>query len=137
MNSTKKMFTFLMVMLMILSVFATTSVASADNPPVQGPTVTADPNSPTGYTVTFVYYNPNATGVRLAGDLTLLDVNTGPSIRYQPEEWQLGRYHVGGVEFLRDMTEDAAREVRRRRSGFYSRRLDTARDDCLQARPAR
>ena len=108
MNSTKKMFTFLMVMLMILSVFATTSVASADNPPVQGPTVTADPNSPTGYTVTFVYYNPNATGVRLAGDLTLLDVNIGSSTRFQPEEWQTGRYHAGGVEFLRNMTVDAA-----------------------------
>jgi enterochelin esterase-like enzyme len=108
MNTTKKMFTFLVTMLMILSVFATTSVASADDPAlVPGPNITADPASPTGYTVTFVYYNPNATGVRLAGDLTLLDVNTGPSIRYQPEEWQLGRYHVGGVEFTRDMTEDA------------------------------
>ena len=113
MNTTKKMFAFLMTILMVLSVFTMTSVASAaesaqDNiPPVQGPTVTADPDSPTGYTVTFVYYNPNATGVRLAGDLTLLDVNTGPSIRYQPEEWQTGRYHSGGVEFLRDMTVDA------------------------------
>lgn len=113
MKTTQKMFTFLMAMIMILSVFTMTSVASAANsaqdsvPPVQGPTITADPASPTGYSVTFVYYNPNATGVRLAGDLTLLDINTGPSIRYQPEEWQLGRYHVGGVEFLRDMTEDA------------------------------
>jgi enterochelin esterase-like enzyme len=112
MKTTKKMFTFLIAALMILSVFPMTSIASAansaqDSVPVQGPTVTADPDSPTGYTVTFVYYNPNATGVRLAGDLTLLDVNTGPSIRYQPEEWQLGRYHVGGVEFLRDMTQDA------------------------------
>lgn len=112
MNTTKKMFNFLMAMLVILSVFTTTSVASAANsaqdslPPVQGPTVTADPASPTGYTVTFVYYNPNATGVRLAGDLTLLDVNTGPSIRYQPEAWQTGRYHAGGVEFTRQMTKD-------------------------------
>ena len=59
MNTTKKMFAILMAMLMTLSVFLTTSVASADNPPVQGPTITADPNSPTGYTATFVYYNPN------------------------------------------------------------------------------
>lgn len=56
--------------------------------------------------MTFVYYNPNATQVRLAGDLTLLDLNTG-NTRYQPEEWQTGRYHVGGTEFLRDMTRDA------------------------------
>ncbi|BCJ59636.1 alpha/beta hydrolase-fold protein [Micromonospora endophytica] len=72
----------------------------------QGATVTADRNSPTGYTVTFVYHNPNATQVRLAGDLTLLDVNTGTT-RYQPEQWQPGRYHSGGTEFLRDMTKDA------------------------------
>jgi len=106
MNTTKKMFGFLMAMLLILSVFATTSVASADNPPVQGPTITADPTSPTGYTVTFVYYNPNATQVRLAGDLTLRGIGEGTT-RFQPEAWQLGRYHVGGVEFLRDMTKDA------------------------------
>lgn len=82
--------------------------AFAEDPAiVQGPTVTADSSSPTGYTVTFVYYNPNATQVKLGGDLTLLDVNTGSSIRYQPEDWQTGRYHAGGVEFLRDMTKDA------------------------------
>jgi enterochelin esterase-like enzyme len=88
-------------------IIASTDFAFAEEPAiVQGPTVTADPDSPTGYTVTFVYYNPNATQVRLAGDLTLLDVNTG-NTRYQPEAWQTGRYHCGGTEFLRDMTKDA------------------------------
>ena len=74
--------------------------------PVQGTTVTANADSPTGYTVTFTYHNENATQVRLAGDLTLLDVTTG-NTRYQPEAWQTGRYHAGGTEFLRDMTKDA------------------------------
>lgn len=78
---------------------------------VEGATVKADRRSPTGYTVTFVYHNPNATQVRLAGDLTLLDVDTG-NTRYQPEEWQPGRYHSGGTEFLRDMTRD--------RRGYWS-----------------
>jgi enterochelin esterase-like enzyme len=73
---------------------------------VEGATVRADHDSPTGYTVKFVYHNPNATQVRLGGDLTLLDVNTG-NTRYQPEEWQTGRYHSGGTEFLRDMTKDS------------------------------
>lgn len=73
---------------------------------VEGPNITADAGSPTGYTVTFVYHNPNATLVRLAGDLTLLGIGTGTT-RYQPEEWQQGRYHSGGTEFLRDMTKDA------------------------------
>lgn len=72
----------------------------------QGATVTANPDSPTGYTVTFVYHNPNATQVRLAGDLTLLGIGTGTT-RYQPEQFQTGRYHAGGTEFLRDMTKDA------------------------------
>jgi enterochelin esterase-like enzyme len=73
---------------------------------VEGATVVADRGSPTGYTVRFVYHNPNATQVSLAGDLTLLDVNTG-NTRYQPEEWRTGRYHCGGTEFLRDMTKDS------------------------------
>jgi len=107
MKTTKKMFAFLMAMLLTLSVFVTPSVARADDPaPVEGPTITADPASPTGYTVTFVYYNPNATQVRLAGDLTLRGIGEGTT-RFQPEAWQLGRYHSGGVEFLRDMTKDA------------------------------
>lgn len=75
-------------------------------PVVEGATVKPDHGSPTGYTVTFVYHNPNATQVRLAGDLTLLDLDTG-NTRYQPEEWQPGRYHAGGTEFLRDMTRDS------------------------------
>jgi hypothetical protein len=74
--------------------------------PVPGATVIADPDSPTGHSVTFVYYNPNATRVQLAGDLTLLDIHTGTT-RYPPEAWQTGRYHCGGAEFLREMTQDA------------------------------
>ena len=36
---------------------------------VEGPTVMEDPESPTGYSVTFVYKNDTADAVRLAGDL--------------------------------------------------------------------
>ncbi|MBO3087641.1 alpha/beta hydrolase-fold protein [Cellulomonas dongxiuzhuiae] len=78
--------------------------AHADTP-APGVTVVADPSSPTGYMVTFVYHNENASQVRLAGDLTLLDVNTGTT-RYEPEEWRPGRYHAGGVEFVRQMVRD-------------------------------
>ncbi len=80
--------------------------ALADTSPAQGATVTPNPDSPTGYTVTFVYHNPDATQVRLAGDLTLLGIGTGTT-RYQPEQFQPGRYASGGTEFLRDMTKDA------------------------------
>lgn len=77
----------------------------------EGFTVIEDSESPTGYFVTFVYKNGNATRVQLAGDLELRDLTDPPAsfpssgIRYQPEEWHTGRYHVGGNEFLRDMTE--------------------------------
>ncbi|WFE38207.1 alpha/beta hydrolase-fold protein [Micromonospora sp. WMMD998] len=90
-----------------VTVSAPAAVAGRHRPAVApGATVKPDHKSPTGYTVTFVYRNPNATQVRLAGDLTLLDLDTGTT-RYQPEEWQPGRYHAGGTEFLRDMTRDA------------------------------
>ena len=84
---------------------AAPAAVAADPPTTPGAHVVAEPQSPTGYTVTFVYSNPNATQVRLAGDLTLLDVGTG-NTRYQPEAWQPGRYHAGGTEFLREMTKD-------------------------------
>ncbi|MET7752098.1 Ig-like domain repeat protein [Micromonospora sp. NPDC005367] len=98
-------------MLALMSVgtgaIASAPAAVANEPTmVEGATVRADSDSPTGYTAKFVYHNPNATQVRLGGDLTLLDVNTG-NTRYQPEEWQTGRYHSGGTEFLRDMTKDS------------------------------
>ncbi|WP_158566365.1 alpha/beta hydrolase-fold protein [Micromonospora craterilacus] len=82
------------------------AAAAGEPAKVDGATVKADSGSPTGYTATFVYHNPNATQVRLAGDLTLLDVGTG-NTRYQPEAWQPGRYHAGGTEFLRDMARDS------------------------------
>ena len=38
-----------------------------------GPTIIADPDSPTGYTGHFVYYNPTATSVRFVADILLRD----------------------------------------------------------------
>src|SRR5690349_14971362 len=38
-----------------------------------GPTILADPSSPTGYTGHFVYYNPTATSVRFVADILLKD----------------------------------------------------------------
>ena len=47
-----------------------------------GPTVVADPNSPTGYTGHFVYYNPTATSVRFVADILLR--NWAGSDRHRP-----------------------------------------------------
>jgi len=102
----KRILGFTLLLAICLTLFSGIPVFAEEPEIVEGATVTKDPNSPTGYTVTFVYYNPNATRVQLAGDLTLRDVNDTTNVRYQPEEWQTGRYHVGGTEFLRDMTKD-------------------------------
>ncbi|NLJ75092.1 MAG: hypothetical protein GX331_08890 [Firmicutes bacterium] len=115
----KPMLSLILMLLVCLSLGARTFTAYASETNTtygteiyrEGATVTEDPESPTGYTVTFVYKNENATRVQLAGDLELRDVNDPPAVfpspgtRYQPEEWQPGRYHVGGNEFRRDMIE--------------------------------
>jgi enterochelin esterase-like enzyme len=91
---------------MSIFMFPSSRMITPAKGPMPGATVIADPDSPTGHSVTFVYYHPNATRVQLAGDLTLLDIHTGTT-RYPPEAWQTGRYHCGGAEFLREMTQDA------------------------------
>lgn len=101
----KFMLCLVIALLMFMSLGSARTASALGPDLVPGPNVKADPASPTGYYVTFVYYNPNATQVRLAGDLTLRGVGEGTT-RFQPEEWKLGRYHAGGVEFLRDMTKD-------------------------------
>lgn len=80
--------------------------AIAEEAKQEGPIVVEDAGSPTGYSVTFVYKNETADAVRLAGDLTLLETGDADKNRYEPEDWKTGRYHAGGVEFLRDMTKD-------------------------------
>lgn len=62
-----------------------------------GPTVYADPNSPTGYTGQFVYYNPDATSVRFVADILLRNwADTADPTVYQPEEYFPGLMRGGG-----------------------------------------
>ena len=65
--------------------------------PTPGPTVYADPNSPTGYTGHFVYYNPDATSVRFVADILLRNWAdlTDPTV-YQPSQYQPGLMRGGG-----------------------------------------
>jgi hypothetical protein len=62
-----------------------------------GPTVIADPNSPTGYTGHFVYYNPTATSVRFVADILLRNWadQTDPTV-YQPQQYRPGLMRGGG-----------------------------------------
>ncbi|MBW9094387.1 hypothetical protein JNB62_11900 [Microbacterium jejuense] len=62
-----------------------------------GPTVYADPSSPTGYTGHFVYYDPDATSVRFVADILLRNWadQSDPTV-YQPSQYTPGLMRGGG-----------------------------------------
>ena len=63
-----------------------------------GPTVIQDPDSPTGYTVHFVYRNTTATSVRFVADILLRDwENTSNTTVYQPSQYRPGLMRGGGA----------------------------------------
>ena len=81
---------------MVLSVAPLTAQADeVDLTP--GPTIVADPDSPTGYTGHFVYYNPTATSVRFVADILLRNWEdpTDTTI-YQPSQYRPGLMRGGG-----------------------------------------
>lgn len=62
-----------------------------------GPTIIADPDSPTGYTGHFVYYNPDATSVRFVADILLRNWADPTDTKvYQPSEYKPGLMRGGG-----------------------------------------
>lgn len=70
-----------------------------------GPTVVADPGSPTGYTGHFVYHNPTATSVRFVADILLRNwENPTDTTVYQPSEYRPGLMRGGGAYDV-EMTE--------------------------------
>jgi hypothetical protein len=83
-----------------------TAPAQADEPPTPGPTVYADPNSPTGYTGRFVYYDPTATSVRFVADILLRDwENPTNTTVYQPSQYRPGLMRGAGAYDVQ-MTND-------------------------------
>ncbi|GIF45762.1 enterochelin esterase-like enzyme [Asanoa ferruginea] len=63
-----------------------------------GPHVVADPNSPTGYTGHFVYYNPTATSVRFVGDMLLRNwADPTDTTVYQPQQYRPGLMRGAGA----------------------------------------
>jgi len=75
------------------------SVVQADEVDLTpGPTIVADPDSPTGYTGHFVYYNPTATSVRFVADILLRDWENPTATRvYQPSEYRPGLMRGAGA----------------------------------------
>lgn len=69
-----------------------------DADPTPGPTVIADPDSPTGYTGHFVYYDPDATSVRFVADILLRNwADPADTKVYQPSEYEPGLMRGGGA----------------------------------------
>jgi hypothetical protein len=63
-----------------------------------GPTIVADPDSPTGYTGHFVYHDPDATSVRFAADILLRNwEDPTDTTVYQPQEYRPGLMRGGGA----------------------------------------
>ncbi|WP_314505471.1 putative Ig domain-containing protein [uncultured Microbacterium sp.] len=88
-------------MVLALAMVVGTSAVAAQADEVDltpGPTVVADPNSPTGYTGHFVYYNPTATSVRFVADILLRDWDNPTSTTiYQPSQYRPGLMRGGGA----------------------------------------
>ncbi|MBX6723022.1 MAG: hypothetical protein IRY92_07285, partial [Dactylosporangium sp.] len=87
-------------MLASAMVLSSAGVASAEDEVdlTPGPHIIADPNSPTGYTGHFVYYNPDATSVRFAADILLRNWEDRTDTRvYQPQEYRPGLMRGGGA----------------------------------------
>lgn len=81
---------------MVLSLAPT--AAQGDDHLTPGPTVYADPNSPTGYTGRFVYYNPTATSVRFVADIVLRNwADQSDTTPYQPSQYFPGLMRGGGA----------------------------------------
>ncbi len=79
----------------VLGSSAVAAQAAAEYPP--GPTVVADPSSPTGYTGHFVYCNPDATSVRFVADIMLRNwADTSDTKVYTPYEYKPGLMRGGG-----------------------------------------
>jgi len=65
---------------------------------VEGPTVMKDPDSPTGYTVRFVYKNEEAQSVTFVGDILLRNwLNPSDTKVYTPYEYKPGLMRGGGA----------------------------------------
>jgi hypothetical protein len=82
-----------------LAVGSTTIAAQANDVDLTpGPHIIADPNSPTGYTGHFVYYNPTATSVRFVADILLRDwENPTSTTVYQPQDYRPGLMRGAGA----------------------------------------
>jgi enterochelin esterase-like enzyme len=83
---------------MVLGMSVVAAQADDDVNPTPGPTIIKDPNSPTGYTGHFVFYNPTATSVRFDADILLRNwADPTDTTVYQPQQYRPGLMRGGGA----------------------------------------
>ena len=93
---------FLIIFVMLLGMLP--AAFAADPEPVAGPVVVADPESPTGYTGQFTYYDPSAGQVYFCGDLNLSNFADRTDTKtYSPAEYKPGLTRRGGSQFKEPM----------------------------------
>lgn len=81
----------------MLLTMAPTTAQAAEGDLTPGPTIFADPDSPTGYTGRFVFYDPDATSVRFVADILLRNwADPSDTTVYQPSEYRPGLMRGGG-----------------------------------------
>lgn len=88
-----------------ISCFAAETVSSEEAKEwTPGVTVEKDEESPTGYTVTFVYQNPTAKNVQIYSHLLYFyDAEVGEAVKYNPEEWEDGMIPMQHGDYIHDM----------------------------------
>lgn len=90
---------FLMILVMLLAPIAGFASANAqsETPQIVSPEVVHTGTAPTGYEVTFRYYDPTATRVRIKGEWYFSDdanSSTTTSAGYLPSQWKPGDFPI-------------------------------------------
>ena len=92
---------FLMVLAILLAPLASyaPALAQSETPQIVSPEVVHTGTGPTGYEVTFRYYDPTATNVRIKGEWFFSDdanssASPATSAGYLPSEWMPGYFPI-------------------------------------------
>ena len=105
MNLHIRVLALVLCLIMVLGMLPATAFAAQEIEGLElGPNVIKDPDSPTGYTVKFLYENKSASQVTFAGDIALRnDLDWSDSKIYSPFEYEPGLMRSG--TFTAPMTE--------------------------------
>ncbi|MBR4132610.1 MAG: hypothetical protein IKT99_06490, partial [Oscillospiraceae bacterium] len=100
MKTSTRVLAWLISIVMLLGMFPGVTLAAEGEERVAGPVLVADPDSPTGYTGQFTYYDASAQQVYFCGDLNLSNYADQTDTKvYSPQEYKPGLMRRGGSQF--------------------------------------